>query len=379
MATCNKCGKLNYEGVEYCTSCGTQLPVVSSYQEEEDNISNSQDDYASEQETPNGEVSAPVAPDSSDKRKKIIILSVILAIVLLGLMFLFWPKGSGISIEAGIRGKNDELLKIDSVFAGDTVFFVDKTKDVEIRLWNFGDEMGTESADPIAFFVYEEVGDFIVILTINNKYTDTLKVYVSEPAPEPDPIISSPGFTISGEMKVGSKLTFTDTTKGVTNSSWYFPNQVNPLKGKEVIYTFKKAGEYEIALKNEVTTINEIKKIVIKDVKEKEVIGKETIAKKTNDNPPDKKKAESAGCSPKDKSFIKGLLDPLVGVKEYKLQKQVVDKILNPDGSTTINGNDPYDIIQSDISMSNKSMKVTVVGCEKNAQKGYNNIKLSIK
>jgi hypothetical protein len=72
-------------------------------------------------------------------------------------------------------------------------------------------------------------------------------------------------------------------------------------------------------------------------------------------------------------------LDPLVGVKEYKLQKQAVDKFLNPDGSTTINGNDPYDIIQADISMSSKSMKITVVGCEKNAQKGYNSIKLSTK
>ena len=372
MATCNKCGKLNYEGVEYCTACGSQLPVVSSYHEVEDTSSNSQDDYASEQETPNDEIAAPVAPDSSEKRKKIMILSAILVIILLVLLFLFWPKGSGISIEAGIRGKNDELMKIDSVFVGDTVFFVDKTKDVEKRVWDFGDEMGTESADPIAFFVYEEVGDYSVVLTINDTYTDTLKVYVSEAAPEPDPIISSPGFTISGEMKVGSKLTFTDTTKGATNSSWFFPNEVNPLKGKVVTYTFKKAGEFEIVLKNDSTTTNEIKKVLIKP----------SSIPNPNPNPnpkPNPTPKLDLGCTPKDKSFIKGLLDPLVGVKEYRLQKQAVDKILNPDGSTTINGNDPYDIVQSDLSMSSKSMKVTVVGCEKNAQKGYNSIKLSIK
>lgn len=375
MATCNKCGKLNYEGVEYCTACGTQLPVMSSYQEvEDDSNNNSQDEYPSEQETPNDEIAAPVAPDSSDKRKKIIILSAILVIVLLVLLFLFWPKGSGISIEAGIRGKNNELLKIDSVYVGDTVFFIDKTKDVETRNWNFGDVMASESVDPIAFFVYEEVGDYTVVLTINDKYTDTLRVYVSEAAPEPDPIISSPGFTISGEMKVGSQLTFTDTTKGATNSSWYFPNEVNPLKGKVVTYAFKKAGEFEIALKNEATTTNEIKKITIKEVQVK----KEVIQKKEIDNS-DKKKAGSSGCTPKDKSFIKGLLDPLAGVKEFKLQKQAVDKFLNSDGSTTINGKDPYDIIQSDLSMSSKSMKVTVLGCEKNAQKGYNSINLSIK
>jgi hypothetical protein len=362
MATCNKCGKLNYEGVEYCTACGSQLPVVSSYQEAEETPINSQDDYASEQETPNDEIAAPVTPDSSDKRKKIIILSAILVIVLLVLLFLFWPKGS-ISIEAGIRGKNNELLKIDSVLAGDTVFFVDQTKEVETRNWNFGDEMGTESADPIAFFVYEDVGEYTVVLTINEKYTDTLKVYVGKSIDTTDIPITSPGFTISGEMKVGSKLTFTDTTRGATISSWFFPNEVNPLKGKVVTYTFKKAGEYEISLKNEATTTNEIFKVIIKGI------------------PPctDCPGPIVPGCTPKDKSFIKGLLDPLVGVKEYKLQKQAVDKFLNPDGSTTINGNDPYDIIQADISMSSKSMKITVVGCEKNAQKGYNSIKLSIK
>ena len=368
MATCNKCGKLNYEGVEYCTACGTQLPVMSSYQEvEDDSNNNSQDEYPSEQETPNDEIAAPVAPDSSDKRKKMIILSAILVIVLLVLLFLFWPKGSGISIEAGIRGKNNELLKIDSVYVGDTVFFIDKTKDVETRNWNFGDVMATESVDPIAFFVYEEVGDYTVVLTINDKYTDTLRVYVSEAAPEPDPIISSPGFTISGEMKVGSQLTFTDTTKGATNSSWYFPNEVNPLKGKVVTYTFKKEGAFEISLKNEVTTTNEIKKVIINPIP------------KPNPNPNPNPNPKSKGCTPKDKSFIKGLLDPLAGVKEFKLQKQAVDKFLNSDGSTTINGKDPYDIIQSDLSMSSKSMKVTVLGCEKNAQKGYNSINLSIK
>ena len=208
MATCNKCGKLNYEGVEYCTACGSQLPVLSSYQEVQDTPINSQDDYASDQETPNDEIAAPVAPDSSEKRKRILILSAILVIVLLVLLFLFWPKGSGISIEAGIRGKNNDLLKIDSVYVGDTVFFEDKTKDVEIRNWSFGDEMGSESADPIAFFVYEEVGVYTVVLTINDKFTDTLKVYVGEEKVKEDIPITKPGYTISGEKKVGSKLKY---------------------------------------------------------------------------------------------------------------------------------------------------------------------------
>jgi hypothetical protein len=184
---------------------------------------------------------------------------------------------------------------------------------------------------------------------------------VGEEKVKEDIPITKPGYTISGEKKVGSKLTFTDTTRGATISSWFFPNEVNPLKGKVVTYTFKKEGEFEISLKNDLTTTNEIIKVSIK-----------------NPIPPPPSPPPS-GCSSKDKSFIKGLLDPLVGVKEFKLQKQAVDKFLNPDGSTTINGNDPYDIIQADISMSSKSMKITVVGCEKNAQKGYNTIKLSIK
>jgi len=40
MAQCSKCGKMNYEGVKYCTACGTPLPINAPQYEEDYNEQN---------------------------------------------------------------------------------------------------------------------------------------------------------------------------------------------------------------------------------------------------------------------------------------------------------------------------------------------------
>jgi hypothetical protein len=413
MATCTKCGKLNYEGVQLCTACGSPLPKNDFVNEE------IEDEYEEDVrvESPKAEESEETDNQDptidSDSKKKIIKFSIAgVLIVGIVLLIIFWPFGSkSIQLNFGIKDPtNNQLLKIDTVIAGQELVFEDKTEGVKNRLWSSNELEDFESENPINTYKFNDIGTFWIKLTVNNKFTDSVKVIVTEGGEE---TIQKPEVKIEGEYLVNKPMKFIDLTTDAKESTWFLPTEVNPLKGKEVEYTFKKEGEYEISLKNEKTEANLVRKIVISgnapiDIKKKEEEKKrieeakrkaeeerkrkllEGKDKKEQDKILSEEKKRQEAERKKEQDEIKknnlnnkslaDLLQKCLGETNTDKLFEVDKKLKNKEGNRPrINGKDAWDFLTSDLQMGSKNKKVTVTNAEKSPSGGYKSITVEIK
>jgi len=418
MATCTKCGKLNYEGVQLCTACGSPLPksdFVNDDKEEEEEEVRVQPTKAEEKEEPDNQDQA-VNSESNKKIIKFIIAGILLVGIILLIIWII-PPSKSIQLNFGIKDPtNNQLLKIDTVIVGEELVFEDKTDGVKSRSWSSNDLEDFDSENAINPYKFNDVGTFWIKLTVNNQFTDSVKVIVTNGVKE---TIQKPDIRIEGEYLVNKPMKFIDLTTDAKESTWFLPTEVNPLKGKEVEYTFKKEGEYEISLKNEKTEANVLKKIVIngpnKDDKKKtdEEIKRLEDAKRKAEEERKKKLLEGKDKKEQDKMLaeekrrldaekrkeeaerkreqeeikknnlnnksLADLLQKCLGEtntdKLFEVDKKLKDKGVRP----KINGKDAWDFLTSDLQMGSKNKKVTIISSEKSPSGGYKSITVEIK
>ena len=245
MATCNKCGKTNYEGVKYCTACGTPLSTSSStYSEESEEIKspetgkqNSAKTFSEKTEKPKGGGLDP---------KIIYILVGILLII--GLIFFF---KSCFSSKGEIKVKID--VKPDKhVFTDQPVTFIDNTPNAKSWEWSFGDNSDISEIDQQVTHTFEQEGTFWVKLTVNGKYTDSVQIIVTRQVLAIDSL-GDGKVIISGPTtaKMGESVTYTDNTPDATEWTWMMMETGEiDSREKSITYTFKTPGMKTIRVKN---------------------------------------------------------------------------------------------------------------------------------
>lgn len=213
MATCTKCGKLNYEGIKFCTACGTPLTGggVSSDNQEHD-------DYEAESSGRSNDVPAQNEKRPGVRVNKRAIYIVLGIILLVGLFFLirFLLSSSSQEIKVNFEKQPEE------VFPGVEVTFEDRTEGAETWEWNFGDGGNEEAHERVVNHTYDYAGEYKVKLVVNGEYKDSLLVIVKETVitpieDEPEIIISGPS-----EVFIGEQVQFTDNTPGATSWKWKF-------------------------------------------------------------------------------------------------------------------------------------------------------------
>jgi len=346
MATCVKCGKLNYEGVKICTACGTPLPELGN-----DDYSDSNDDFNEDensQQLPNEQTDEKPESDNpetnnTNKRIVFIILGILIAV---GAFFLI----RYLLADSGDTKLNFTVSPIDSLrFADTELTFSDNTTNAKSWVWDFGDGTDEEMTQMVKH-IYSAAGSYWIKLSVNNKLKDSLQIVIldnnkTEFALDtiiPDKTEARITMSLNSPVKVGQSVTFTDNTPGATSWEWRFneDGKVN-AKTKTATYQFKYpkrkrvisvnnnislTGTYELEVIDlaEKAVIKEPKKEAIKEVKEpKEVKKAEKIEKpiaEAKNNPKDLKdlqvafntlasKSKATSDSKKEKDFLNKLFN----------------------------------------------------------------------
>jgi len=258
MATCTKCGKLNYEGVKYCTACGTPLTSGGNYNDHQDN-----NDYEEEANTAKRQ-DEPEKKEVSTKRgpnKKVIII-VLGLILLVGLFFLIRYLLSSSSAEIKVKFEK----RPDEIFPGAEVTFEDKTEGAVTWQWDFGDGGNEEAHERVVYHTYDYAGEYTVKLLVNGEYMDSLKVTVKENVVAP--VEDDPEVIISGptEVFVGEQVQFTDNTPGATQWEWKFGEKGDiDATTNPAIYVFENVNKNaQVSVRNNVSKKTGIWPVIVK-------------------------------------------------------------------------------------------------------------------
>ncbi|CEJ70209.1 MULTISPECIES: PKD domain-containing protein [Chryseobacterium] len=176
------------------------------------------------------------------KNKKNIIIGVIATLLIAALVAL-WLQKKVIHSADDIVG----VVYPSSLSVGDTLLFEDKTQFAKTKRWNFGD--GTTSDKSTGIHFYNKPGYYSVSLIIDNKYTKTFPVMVSPRYQKPkdsakiSTIIDAPTQAMQNE-----NVQFRAVSEA-TQFAWKFGETGNiDAKEKMAIYSYKRPGDYRVAL-----------------------------------------------------------------------------------------------------------------------------------
>jgi PKD repeat protein len=273
MATCTKCGKLNYEGVKYCTACGTPLTSGGNYDDNQDRYEPEASNNSKSQEITEKQNSSP--KKGVNKRIIYIVLGLVL---LVGLCFLIWYLMSSSSNEIKVKFEK----RPDEVFPGVEVTFEDKTEGAETWQWDFGDEGNEEAHERVVYHTYEYPGEYTVKLIVNGEYSDSLIVTVKEAVvdlvdDDPEVIITGPT-----EFFQGEQVEFFDNTPGATTWEWKFgeTGQIDATSNP-AFYTFQNVNRNaQVSVRNNVSKKTGILSVTVKRKKTQTPTGGGTPAPK---------------------------------------------------------------------------------------------------
>ncbi|REC77542.1 PKD domain-containing protein [Chryseobacterium elymi] len=176
------------------------------------------------------------------KNKKNIIIGVI-ATLLIAALIALWLQKKVIHSADDIVG----VVYPSSLSVGDTLLFEDKTQFAKTKRWNFGD--GTTSDKSTGIHFYNKPGYYSVSLIIDNKYSKTFPVMVSARYQKPQDsaristVIEAPTQAMQNE-----NVQFRAVSEA-TQFAWKFGETGNiDAKEKMAIYSYKKPGDYRVAL-----------------------------------------------------------------------------------------------------------------------------------
>lgn len=129
----------------------------------------------------------------------------------------------------------------------DSLFFHDSTSFAKDYRWNFGD--GNYAISSKGIHKFSTPGNYIIHLTINNKFTDTFYVTVKDTVkliPIEDSVLKIDGPLIGIQFE---NLVFRAVGRGATQYRWRF-GESNYIDSKEpfVQYYYKEPGDYTVLL-----------------------------------------------------------------------------------------------------------------------------------
>lgn len=179
------------------------------------------------------------------KNKKNIIIGVI-ATLLIAALIALWLQKKVIHSADDIVG----IVSPTSLSVGDTLLFEDKTQFAKTKRWSFGD--GTSSDKSTGIHFYNKPGYYLISLIIDNKYTKTFPVMVSARTQKVKDTMRI-ATTIEAPLQAmqNENVTFRAISEA-SNFAWKFGETGNTdAKEKMAIYSYKKPGDYRVALLTE--------------------------------------------------------------------------------------------------------------------------------
>ncbi|WP_118951979.1 PKD domain-containing protein [Taibaiella helva] len=131
----------------------------------------------------------------------------------------------------------------------DSIYFSDSSDFGRQYRWIFGD--GTQAFTPAGRHKYNAPGNYTIILTVNNKFTDTFFVSVTGQATAftlADSLVTIEGPAIGMQ---GENLVFRAKGQGATEFLWDFGDGSNPVSTTNEIvqYAYPSDGEFIVRLK----------------------------------------------------------------------------------------------------------------------------------
>jgi len=178
----------------------------------------------------------------ADKRFYITLLLIVLLVGLVWASRILYP--SSYDIEAGISQRNLKL--------SDSLQFVDQTSFAKKWHWDFGN--GVVAFDKSGYYRYNNPGNYIITLTINDKYVDTFHVNVASKIVLPtlqDTILTIEGPTTAMQNE---SLVFRVKGTGAKMYRWTFgDNKKEDAKDPFVLHTYDQPGTYIIELYTDIS------------------------------------------------------------------------------------------------------------------------------
>lgn len=147
------------------------------------------------------------------------------------------------------------------LIAGDAITFSDNTPDAKSWEWKFGDD--DDFLEKSGTHTYKEAGNYMLVLTVDGKLTDSVKIVVNEPVEDTTAKVV---VQIDGPeaTKVGVPVSFTDNTPGATVWHWKFGESGREDGNTQTVkYTYNTPGTYEVVVTNDKSTSTGRKKIIV--------------------------------------------------------------------------------------------------------------------
>lgn len=143
---------------------------------------------------------------------------------------------------------------------GDTLFYVDKTSFSNTKQWNFGD--GNISKVDSGYYFYKKPGYYQVELTVNDKYSKTYPIYVTEEVVQTSDFMTS---VVAPEQAMQfENIVFRATSSNAEMYSWKFGESgIVDSKEPMAIYSYERPGEYMVSLSTDKTKYPIMHKIEI--------------------------------------------------------------------------------------------------------------------
>lgn len=130
---------------------------------------------------------------------------------------------------------------------GELIKFEDYTQRAKTYEWDFGDN-SEYATDKSPIHVYQEAGEYLIKLTVNNSRSAMQKLVILEK----EPLINQdliPKFSTPADIIAGQPVRFTCFTQGATSWTWRFgeSGQVDASR-RTASYTFLKPGKKTVCL-----------------------------------------------------------------------------------------------------------------------------------
>jgi hypothetical protein len=316
MATCYKCGKLNYAGVKICTACGTPLPEeeTSSYASDNEELSDESQEYETNDQSDDEDDSSPAERKSEKKgkNKKLLIILISVAVVLiLGVVLFFILSGNSDSDKnAGLKIQTE--TRLDSIYVDSTItFFIQAAEGAAVH-WQIKDSSAAEYDGAKIQHMFQDSGRFWIYALIDQKVVDSLQIrvkiihVVEKLSAENIQFVQGVFKGAEGDNLVllGKEVILADTTPGATKFGWNIlcEDHKKTLDGNKLKVIFNEEGECNIAVNNDRGASIQLSFYVVKPepVVKKEEPKKDAGNKGGGGAPAEKKEKEPVISKPKE-------------------------------------------------------------------------------
>lgn len=176
------------------------------------------------------------------KNRKNIIIAVVSTLLLASLIAIWLQRKSANPDDIAAMAFPSNLT------TGDSLKFEDKTENAKTKKWDFGDGKTSERSKGVHF--YSKPGFYEVKLTIDNKYTKSFRILVSNKIIA-EPIIEENTTQIDGPTQARQleNVIFRAVSSNSKTFNWKFGETGSiDAKEKTAFYSYKTPGTYTVTL-----------------------------------------------------------------------------------------------------------------------------------